>query len=110
MLEGKYTEENIIRVVSRVKMPGPPATAYKVAMLKVATMAGQRGFSRFAVVKVDDCVTLGINNSLPIVRTCKIFAKMVADGEIAEPKGKDPFKYSAIQKVKDGLYTPSLEG
>ena len=109
VLNGKYTEGNIIRVVSRVKMPAPPSSAYTVAMLKVATMAGQKGFSRLAVVKIDDCVSLGINNSSPIVQTCKIFGQMVIEGEIASPKGRDPVKYYSLRKMNDGVYVPTPE-
>jgi hypothetical protein len=109
VLNGKYTEGNIIRVVSRVKMPAPPASAYRIALLKVATMAGQKGFLRMAVVKVDDCVSIGINNGPAIVQTCKIFGQMVTQGEVATPKGKDPVKYYTLEKMNDGIFVPKPE-
>jgi hypothetical protein len=109
VLDGKYTDGNIIRVVSRVKMPAPPASAYRIAMLKVATMAGQKGFLRLAIVKVDDCVSLGINNGPAIVQTCKIFGQMVTQGEVATPKGKDPVKYFTLEKMDDGIFIPTPE-
>lgn len=110
VLEGKYSEGNIIRVASRVKMPAQPASAYRVAVLKAATMAGQKGFTRLAIVKVDDCVSIGIGvNSLPVVQTCKIFGQMVTQGEVAIPRGKDPVRYYSLKKLESGLYEPMLE-
>ena len=109
VLDGKYAEGNIIRVVSRVKMPAPPASAYRIAMLKVATMAGQKGFLRLAIVKVDDCVSLGINNGPAIVQTCKIFGQMVTQDEVATSKVKDPVKYFTLEKMNDGLFAPTPE-
>ena len=97
-LRGTYKEGNIVRVTSRVKMPAPPASAYRVAMLKAATMAGQKGFTRLAVVKVDDCVSLGINNGPAIVQTCKVFGQMLSKGEVAKPLGKDHVRYLVLKR------------
>jgi len=73
-------------------------------------MAGQKGFTRIAVVKIDDCYSVGIGvNSLPIVQTCKIFGQMVIEGEIAEAKGKEPVAYYSLKKTDDGIYVPTPE-
>lgn len=107
-LNGKFSEPNVIRVTVRVKLPAPPAMAYRVAMLKVAAMAGEKGYLRFAVVKIDDCGTLSINGS-PIVQTCKIFGQVLSTGETAQPKGKDAPEYYVISKRIDGMFIPTLD-
>jgi hypothetical protein len=107
-LNGKFSEPNVIRVTARVRLPAPEAMAYQVAMLKVASMAGEKGYIRFAVVKIDDCGTLSINGS-PIVQTCKIFGQVLSPGETAQPKGKDAPKYYNIFRRNDGMFIPTLE-
>jgi len=109
VLDGKYSDDNVVRVISRVKLPAPEGAAYRIAMLKVATMTGQKGFSRFAVIKIDDCGTISINNGVPIVDTCKIFGKMLKEGEVAEPRGKQPVKYYTIRKGDGDIYYPTPE-
>jgi hypothetical protein len=107
-LNGKFSEPNVIRVTARVKLPAPQAMAYQVAMLKVAAMAGEKGYLRFAVVKIDDCGTLSINGS-PIVQTCKIFGQVLTTGETALSKGKDAPKYYNISRRNDGMFIPIAE-
>lgn len=109
VLDGKYSDDNAVRVISRVKLPAPEGAAYRIAMLKLATMTGQKGFSRFAVTKIDDCGTISINNGRPIVDTCKIFGKMLKEGEVAEPRGKEAVRYYTILKGDDGIYYPTPE-
>jgi hypothetical protein len=108
-LKGSYEDGNVVRVIARVRMPAPPASAFRVAMLKAATMAGQKGFTRLALVKIDDCVSIGINSSVPIVQMCKVFGQMLHVGETAVPRSKEPVRYFTLQKRDDGAFIPVLE-
>lgn len=107
-LKGTYIENNVIRALSRVVLPAPPATAYGLVMLKIANMAAQKGYSRIAVVKIDDCGTVTVNRN-PIAQTCKIFGQMLGAGEIAQPMGKEQITYYAIERRPNGVYVPSPE-
>jgi len=102
---GKYRKGSVIRASAVDRANGDPREMFRLALGELARLSKEKGYPRFAIVKVSDCGTVLVNGSRAAV-TCRLVGQMLNAGEVAEPDGNNPISYFRTEDVLAGRTEP----
>lgn len=97
---GRYQSNNQIRTYIAAQ-PYDRIDLFAKVIVKAAEMTMDKGFPVFGVTK-HKCSTVLVNRS-PIMSTCYVIAIMLADGELAQARGKEKVQYYKVADVMAGI-------
>jgi hypothetical protein len=96
LVDGKFRSNNVIRATATSRAYANINLGGK-ALLKLAEMAQEKGFSRFAVTK-NQCSQMLVYGTA-VTEECRLVAQMIKEGETVQPDGKNPVEYYDVSKV-----------
>lgn len=104
-VDGKYRKGNVIRASAVDRANGDPHQMFRLALGELARLSKEKGYPRFAIVKVSDCGTVLVNGSRAAV-TCRLVGQMLNADEVAAPDGNNPISYFRTEDVLAGRTEP----
>lgn len=100
-----YKKDEQIRVASYFRNDSPSESPFGVAFDKTVEMVAAKEYDRFALIRNKCERTYLRNTGSTIGVSCVLWAQMLADGAVAEPKGaQDKVEYFTLSDT--GVATP----
>lgn len=102
---GKYRKDNVIRASAIDARNGNLQAMFRLALVELAKLSREKGYPRFAVVKVSDCGVMTVNGARAAV-TCRLVGQMLRDSQAALPDGNNSITYYRTEDVLAGRTNP----
>lgn len=107
-VDGKYRKGNVIRASAVDDRNGNSREMFRLALGELARLSNEKGYPRFAIVKISDCGTVTVNGITGAV-TCRLVGRMLREAEVAEPDGGNPITYYRTGDVLAGRTDPEAK-
>jgi hypothetical protein len=94
----KFRDGNQIRATANVFRDTPMITPSQVALKAIATATREKGYSRFAIVKISDCGTM-MMNGMSLYDTCRMIGQMLKPDELANAEKGHKIEYFNVEDI-----------
>lgn len=106
-VDATYRKGNQIRAYATVSRNLTVSEARNRAVLRIAQMTKDKGYERFAIVKISDCGTM-MMHGIPVYHSCRLLAQMVGPAEEAKPEKGHKVVYVDVATVVDDMEREDL--